>query len=169
MTKPKKLAYPVDVWGRLHSIFEGSSEELPEIYFDNMTGDQLAACLIYLMNYCREVNSRFKLTGTNVTVDAASPEAAIRAIVRGEISAAIMMDFPGIPAIIVYVREADSMALSYVRGQWTAQSAIALFDLMHQLVTIAPNAEVVPDYYDFTPEEQSTFMEVWREFHNATL
>lgn len=169
MPQFNKNSNPVDVWGRLHTIFEGSSDELPEIYFDNLTGDQLAACLIYMMNYCREVNSRFKLAGTNVAVDAASPEAAIRAIVKGEISAVFMMDFPGLPAIVVYVREPDMMSLSYIRGQWTAQSAIALFDLMHQLVTIAPNAQVAPDYYDFTSEEQSTFMEVWQEFHNASI
>lgn len=167
MPKLKIKASPVDVWGRLHTIFEGSSKELPEIYFVNMTGDQLAACLMYLLDCSREVNSRFRLAGTDVAVNVASPEAAMRAIVSGEVSAAIMLDFPGLPALIIHIEDPKMMSLCYIRGQWTPTSAIALFDLMNQLVTIAPNAEVVPDAYHFTPDEQTNFLEVWKEFHTT--
>jgi hypothetical protein len=167
MPKSKIKSGLVDVWGRLHTIFEGNARELPEICFVNMTGDQLAACLIYMMNYSREVNSKFRLAGTNIGVEVASPESAIRAIVSGEVSAAIMMDFPGIPAIVVHIDDPEMLSLSYIRGQWTPTSAIAFFDLLNQLVTIAPNAELEPDTFHFSPEEQATFLEVWQEFHNA--
>ncbi|MDQ7036022.1 MAG: hypothetical protein Q9P01_14655 [Anaerolineae bacterium] len=167
MLKLRTISKPIDVWGSLQTIFEGSSKELSEIYFVNMTSDQLVACLMYLLSYSREVNSRFRLSGTDVAVNVASPESAIRAIVSGEVSAAIMVDFPGLPALVIHIEDPQMMSLCYIREQWNPCSAIALFDLMNQLVTIAPNAEIVPDAYQFTPDEQTTFMEVWQEFHSA--
>ena len=167
MSTNNKVSDPVDVWGRLHTLFEGSSDELSEIHFVNMTDDQLAACLIYLMRYSREVISHFRFSGTKTVVDVASPETAIRAIVKGTISAAFWIEFPCLPSIALHIESPDMMSVSYMRGEWTAQTVLAFFDLMHQFKTIAPSIEVVPGTGNFTFEEQAAFMEVWQEFHDA--
>jgi hypothetical protein len=156
-----------DVWKQLHTIFEGKPKNHPEIYLINMTDDEMAACLIYLMRYSRGVQSRFVMAGTRVIVDVSSPERAIRAIIGGAVSAAMWIELPGMPPIGIYIDEPDMLTISYIPGQWNAQTVVAFFDLLQQLVTIAPSAEVVPDSYKFTFDEQTAFMEIWREFQRA--
>lgn len=159
----------VDMWSQTRPLFEGRPDSRPEIDITNLSVDDLAVCVLYLLNQSRECNAVFTLHGTRRQVWITSPIAAVRALVNGKVTGAVMLDLPALPPISMYVDGPDTVSLSYSRGDWTAMSVLALFDLLQRLITLAPTARLRLGLASYSRTERQIFETVWREYINAAV
>lgn len=157
----------VDMWSKTRPLFEGRPDSRPEIDITHLSIDDLAVCVLYLLNQSKECNAVFTLQGTKRQVWITSPIAAVRALVNGKVRGAVMLDLPALPAISLYVDAPGTLSLSYARGEWTAMSVLALFDLLQQLIMLAPSAKITLGLTSFTRRERQIFEHVWQEYNNA--
>lgn len=156
----------VDVWEHLHALFEGN--EQTEIEFANIELDDLVACMLYMMRQSHDCNSQFVIVGTKTVVHLSSPIAVVHNILDGKVSASMWFDFPVLPPVGLYIDAADTVSLAYIRGMWNAMSLLALFDLLNRVKLIAPSVQIRLSPYTSTHDEQTLFMEIWRDYENAT-
>jgi len=164
MASQFKQYVPVDIWKRLQVIFEGSKDEYPEIGLANLTGESLMNCLTYLMNYTRDCNTVFLIPGTRRRVYLPSPHEAIRTLMDGQVVGVMWLHLPVLPVLGFFVDDPHNMSISFSRHGWTPVSAIALFDLLHQITLLAPEVEIYLSGTCFTDKEFKLFDSVWAQY-----
>ena len=158
----------VDIWQHLQLIFLGDNTEQTEIELASIELDDLVTMMLYMMRQSRDCNSQFILTGTKTPVRLPSPHAVIHNILDGTISASMWFDFSVLPPIGLYVDAADTVSLAFIRNStWNAMSLLALFDFLDRIQLIAPSVRIRLSPYTSTPDEQTLFMKIWRDYENA--
>ena len=155
-----------DIWDELKPLFSGAPNVYPEVDIIDLTPQQHATCLNYLFNRARECSFQFRLRRDNkLAVIAPSPNVVIDAIQKEEVVGAMMFTFPPMPTIVVYAHYKDTLTISYGRDEWDAMTVLMFFDLLSQLVSLAPGARIVPDNVNFTYKQRRVFMKMWQAFH----
>jgi len=158
----------VDIWAEAAGLFTGKKDEYPSIDFVNLTSDEMHAVIVFLLQQAREGSFNFRLArDKQVGVIVSSPEVVSRAFLSGEIIGAMGLDFRTMPAIVFYLQATDMLTVSYARGEWNALQAIMFFDLLYQIKTLTPTAEILPDDFYFTYDERLLFVDVWQAYLNG--
>src|SRR5688572_21399779 len=127
----------MDVWDRLGWMFEEDTGDDPEILILGLTGEQMQACLLYLLREGRQMNPVFRLTNTGETVafSALTPEALIAVLTEPpfEVAAMFTTALPSLPTMAYLVDESGCFTIGYAPGgEWNAMTLLALFDLLHR-------------------------------------
>lgn len=155
-----------DLWLQLRPMFEGDTDDYPEIDIIDLNLEQLDACITYLLENSRECSFQFRLRENNrMLVVAPSPQVMIDALQKEEIVGAMMFTFPPMPTIVVYAQRKDTLTISYGRDDWDAMKVLMLFDLLSRLLSMSAGARIVPDDVNFTFKERDLFMKMWQAYH----
>lgn len=157
----------LDLWAQLQGLFLGDPDETPEIIITNLTDEETSACIRRLFKRARECNTQFFLAGTQYSVIVSSLEVALELLVLRKITAAFWLSLPVLPQLGIFVEKPGTIILSYERGKWTAMSLLALFDLLDELIDIAPNAKLRLDDIYYSSDERNLFAQVWQAYQNV--
>lgn len=157
----------LDLWAQLQGLFLGNPEDTPEIIITNLTDEQTTECLRVLITRSRECNTQFFLAGTQYSVIVASLEVALELLQLRKVTAAFWLSLPILPQLGVFVQKPGTIVFSYERGNWTAMSLIALFDLLDELIAISPNARLRLDDIYYSTDERDLFARVWQAYQNV--
>lgn len=159
----------VDLWQQARSLFEGTTDEHPEVDIVNLNPREMQRSLLYLLEHSRECTANFVDTATQAPLDMPSPQAAVHGILTGQIKAGFWLDIPLLPPMGVFVDHPRILSVSYARQGWSALSVLVFFDLLHRIITMAPAAEIVPDAYCYTLDEQERFTNAWQRYARPSL
>ena len=167
------MAEILDLWERTGALFAQATDDDLEILIVGLTAEQLQACLSYLFVEGRQMTPVYRLvsTGETITFSTLTPEALITVLTEPpfEISAMFTVNLPALPAIAYYVDDEGCFSVACAPGrEWNAMTLLALFDLLHRIHGIAPQAEIAPDPYIFSDEEQHTFTEALKDYLDAS-
>jgi hypothetical protein len=157
----------LDLWAHLQSLFLGDSDDTPEILMVNLTDEQTAECIRLLVTRARECNTQFNLAGTPYSIIVSSLDIAIELLQVRKVSAAFWLSIPVLPQLAVIVERPGTIIFSYERGNWSPMSLIALFDLLDELIALAPNARLRLDDMYFSSDEKHLFAKIWQAYHNV--
>lgn len=154
----------VDLWGELGQFFDGSPEDNPEIAFINLTPEVVAAYVEYLLLQAEESTTMFVDPKTQERLDFRSMTHLHEGLRTGQATGVIWLNLPLLPMIGLYIDGPTELAIAYARGEWSAISLIAFFDLIQRLLIIAPSAEILLDDRFYSDEDVECFRRIWQAY-----
>lgn len=152
----------VDLWGELGNLFEGSTEDTPEIAFVNLEPEAVAAYVEYLLVEAQESTTMFVGAQTQERLTVQSVTRLHKRLRAGEVAGVVWLNLPLMPMLGLYIDGPREITISYARGEWSAISLIALFDLIQRLMMIAPSAEMLLDDRFYSEDDVQNFQRVWQ-------
>lgn len=156
-----------DVWDELHPLFEGEAKHINEIDLINLRAGSMSTCIMALFHRAKECSCRLKMQGTGIEVMLPSPQAVIHHVLQGQITVAMWLTLPVLPMLSVYIDNRNTISFGYVRGMWNAMAVIAFFDLMYELIQLAPHSQLSPSKYTFTQSEREKLLDAWQDYNHA--
>jgi hypothetical protein len=155
----------MNLWHTFHSLFDTNDGSLPEIDIDHLSPAGLASIWMYLRTAAAGYagDAWFWHNGTERETPLDSVANVAQLVVTGEaepfhtVLQGISYFGAGIPDLGVFVFQ-DSISLDYRMGaDWSAANLTALFELLHQIQHIDPNADISLSKTFFIPEWRARF------------
>ena len=169
-TTPRLL----DVWDRVHPLFERHSSKYPEIAIVGLRGTQRTACLRYFLREGTQVNPTFRLreSGQYVSFESISVTTLAQALNQhaDDLIAAFTLTLPALPTLALFFDSADAFTIGYEPGkEWNALVVIAFFELLRQVHLIAPSADIQAMPRIFTERERQMLNRTLQEYLQEKL
>jgi|GEM_PF-4531016 len=169
MATSKALSNMIDLWERLHPIFDTDVGDYPEIWIENIPAPQLTTFIAFLLHNCRELSASFTdvRSGRNEVVK--RPGHALTMVTHPNISVALWGELKvggyTLPATGYFFENADTMVIGYMRGpQWNPVAMIALFELFRLLRVMHPKCTIKLSPRHFAPAWQAMFNLTVKEY-----
>lgn len=157
----------LDLWANVQGLFVGDEDDTPEIMLVNLTDEQTVDCIRLLVDRARECSTQFNLAGTPYSVIVSSLDVALDLLLLRKVSGAFWLSLPVLPQLAIIVERPGTIIVSYERGKWSAMSVIAFFDLLHELLSHAPNARLRLDDAFFSTDQKNLFAKVWQAYQHV--
>ena len=137
----------LDLWERLHSIFDTPHEGHPEIEIAKLTPTALVSIINYLLTNSKNVETSFTMRQPFQQVVITSPTVITKFVasgaVIGEFWCSITLDEYALPDMAVFIDGPDYLALEYRMGPgWDPIALIGLFEFLRMVKLIEPNARI---------------------------
>jgi len=163
----------LDLWERLHSIFDTPHEGHPEIEISKLTPNSLVTIINYLLANSKNVDTSFTMRQPLQQVVITSPTVITKFVasgaVIGEFWCSITLEQYALPDMAVFIDGPDFLSLEYRMGpSWNPIALTALFELLRMVKLIEPKAKIglSPDF--FARSWCDDFDRTFRDFLNET-
>lgn len=154
----------LDLWVELSALFSGSPDDEPELALSNLERRGVAACVNHLLTQAQEVTTMLVWAGSRQRLKLTSANRLATLLHQGRVRGGLWLQLPLLPPLELYIDRPTELRLAYTRGIWTPLSLIALFDLIEQLLYLAPQANLLFDERVYTRDELEHFRQVWQSY-----
>lgn len=157
----------LDLWEQVGPLFEGSPEVLAEITIMNLDSSGMSQFIVDFLQATRGCDTSFKLANTDYRVLVPSPARLQGLVESGGLSGVIWASPPAMPTLALYIDRNDYIGISYARGEWSALSLLALYNLVEDILSYSPNADIFWDDLHYSDEEIQRLEAVWNQFRST--
>jgi len=160
----------IDLWEKLHPIFEQDGGGQPEIVMVNLKPATMRLLLTDVFGDSRGLVTNFT-TIHETPIIFKSTEAAINGLISGDfigvLSFSLLFEGLKLPSIAFVVEDIDFITLIYEMGQdWTPVAVTALFELFKKIRRIDKEAVIGLSPYQFDKQSRVIFDSILRDYIN---
>ena len=153
-----------DVWGELHTLFEGEAKNVQEIDLVNLRQGSMAECLTLLFNRARECSVQTLHRKSQQEIHLPSPHSIVNHVLQEQVSLSMWLTLPALPTLSVFIDYRDQISFGYIRGAWHAMEVLSFFDLLYEVRHMSPYSKVIPSEHCFNKKDQQKFNNVWQDY-----
>lgn len=164
----------VDLWARLHDIFDAEDSTETEITIWKLSPAAMQVVFHYLLNNSREIQTVFYTILSRRRVMVGSLEKAVSKLARRELAGGFAVEVRVcgliLPMMSVFCDGAGRISLGYQAGRhWNPVGLIALFELFRMIKAVDDNAIIRLSEEHFDQRWQMRFAATLRDYLNETL
>jgi hypothetical protein len=161
----------IDLWRRLHDIFDADDVERPEIWVNQLSDAGMRNLLDYVLSNARELTTDLYTFASESQVYPCSQVEVVDDLVQGELMGMLGLElkFQGIvlPPLGFVTEEPGYMAIVYQMGiHWTPVTLMALFEFFMMILTMDNNATIGINSRYFGKSRQTIFANTLRDYVN---
>ena len=137
----------IDLWARLHDIFEAETEGHPEIEIGKLTPQSTMALVDYMLVNSKNLETAFTMREPFQQVYIPSPQVVGKFLasgaVLGELWLAITVEQCPLPEMAIFVDGPDYISMEYRMGMgWNGVTLTGLFEFFRFVKRLEPNARI---------------------------
>jgi hypothetical protein len=172
--RPGQSAMVMDLWERLHTLFDTEDDQQPEIIVGNLSTESMQAIVAYLLCNSREVQTALYSFFSDTRVMVRSTKEVIEKFSSGELSGGFLIEpvFDGykLPLIGIFSDEPGHLSIDYEKGKhWTPVALISLFELFRTMHNIENTVTIRLSRRHFERKWQFRFAATLKEYLNEGL
>jgi hypothetical protein len=152
----------IDLWNRLHMIFDIQGEVYPEIEILNLSEESTRWVIQYIVDHMRTISSQFRTFMSESPILVTSPQQIVDGVSKGRLIGAVggelrISQFPLCEMLYIF-EEPGFMVLSYGTGlHWNALNLIGLFEFFRLINLVDKKAKIRLSPHFFTTEWMKLF------------
>jgi len=163
----------LDLWERLHSIFDTPHEGRPEIEISRLSPATLVTLINYLLANSKNIETSLTMRQPFQQVAISSPSVITKFVasgaVIGEFWCALTIDEYALPDMAFFIDGPDYIALEYRMGPaWDPIALTGLFEFFRMIKLLEPSASITLNPEFFARSWCDNFKRILQDYLNET-